>query len=152
MTEGAPITAEPSPPPPKRLFIPALVIGWAVIAFGVWSALRNSTDAGPLSLALIVVGFDVLHDLLIAPLLFLGAWLVARFLPPRFRGPVRAAGAVTMLVVAFSFPLVLGLGRRPTNSSTLPLDYGRNVGLIVLGVWALAGATVAARYARARRA
>ena len=68
------------------------------------------------------------------------------------KGPVRAAGAVSALVVLFSAPLVTRLGQRPTNSSTLPIAYERNAAIILIGVWVLAGAFIALRVARARRA
>ena len=72
--------------------------------------------------------------------------------PAVAKGPVRAAGAVSALVVLFSAPLVARLGQRPTNSSTLPIAYERNAAIILIGVWVLAGAFIALRVARARRA
>jgi hypothetical protein len=144
------MTAEPNVPP-ARWFVPGLIIGWALISFGAWSALRAGDDANPIALAGLVVGFDLWHDLLIAPLLIGGAWLVTRLVPEPARGPVRAAAAVTVLIGLFSFPLLLRLGRRPTNSSTVPLDYGRNV-LILLGlVWAIAGVVAVTRMIRSDR-
>jgi len=137
--------------PRSRWFVPALVVGWAIIGVGAWSALNDSADANPLMLVIHIVAFDLGHDLVVAPLLVGGAWLITRVVPAVARGPVRAAGAVSALLVVISFPVVRGLGRRPTNPSTLPLDYGGNVILILIGVWALAAASIVIRVTRARR-
>ena len=137
--------------PPARWFVPALVVGWTLIGVGVWSALQNSDDANPVALLQLVVGFDLVHDLVFAPLLVAGAWLITRLLPEPARGPCRVAGALTVLIVVFSRPLVAGYGRRPTNSSTLPHDYGRTVVLLLVAVWTLTVAFIAVRALRQRR-
>ena len=120
------------------------------MAVGVVSALGNSDDANPAALVRLVVGFDLLHDLVFAPLLLLGAWLITRFVPAPAQGPCRAAGALTVLIVLFSRPLVAGYGRRPRNSSTLPFDYGRTVLLLLAAVWAVAALVIAMRVRRRR--
>ena len=137
--------------PRKRWFLPALVIGWGLIAFGAWSALRDPDDANPLALVVHLVAFDLGHDLIVAPALLVGGWLIGRLLPPSLRGPVRAAGAASALVVVFSVPLVKRWGQRPTNSSTLPLDYGRNVVIVIVAIWSIAAITVITRALRAKR-
>src|SRR5262245_26977243 len=109
---------EAAPATPRRWFVASLVVGWTLIGVGVWSAVSNSRDANPLALAKLVVGFDLVHDLVVVPVLVLGAWLIGRVLPEPARGPCRAAGATTVLLVVFSRPLVTGYGRRPSNSST----------------------------------
>jgi len=138
--------------PPVRWFVPALVVGWTLMGVGAWSALRNSDDANPVALLKLVVGFDLAHDLVLAPLLVGGAWLIARLLPEPARGPCRVAGALTVLILVFSRPLVTGYGRRPTNSSTLPHDYGRTVLLLLVAMWACTLAFIAVRVVRRRRA
>jgi hypothetical protein len=137
--------------PPARWFVPALVVGWALIGVGVWSALQNTADANPGALLKLVVGFDLLHDLVFAPLLVGAAWLIARLLPEPARGPCRVAGALTVLIVLFSRPLVAGYGRRPTNSSALPHDYGHTVLLLLVAVWTLTLVFIAVRALRRRR-
>ena len=136
--------------PRARYFVPVLVVGWALMGVGVIGALGNSDDANPAALVRFVVGFDLFHDLVFAPLLFLGAWLIARLAPAPARGPIRAAGALTVLIVLFSRPLVAGYGRRPGNSSTLPLDYGRTVLVLLAAVWAAAALVIAMRVRRRR--
>lgn len=134
--------------PSRRIFFPALVGGWLLIAFGAWSALNDSTDAHPFALVVHVVAFNLGHDVIVAPLVFAAIWVVGRLVPSPARGPIRAASAVSAILV--SYPLVRRWGQRPTNSSTLPLEYGRNLVVILAGVWVLAGAAVVLRAVRSR--
>jgi hypothetical protein len=132
--------------------VPAILVGWAIIGFGATRALGDARDAHPFALLVHVVAFDLLHDVVVAPALFLGAWLIGKVLPEVSRGPVRAAAAASALFVSFSYPLVRRWGQRPTNSSTLPLEYGRNLVIVLIVVWALAGAAIVWRTVSARRA
>ena len=127
------------------VFVPTLLVGWAIIAFGARSALGNARDAHPVALLVHVVTFDLVHDLVIAPTLFIVAWSIGKAVPVVARGPVRAAAAATALYVAIAYPLIRRWGRRPTNSSTLPLDYGRNLAIVIAIVWLLAGVVTVRR-------
>lgn len=131
--------------PPAWIFVPTLLVGWAIIAFGAHSAIGDARDAHPVALIVHVVTFDLIHDIVIAPILFIAAWLVGKVVPTVARGPVRAAAAATALYVVIAYPLIRRWGRRPTNSSTLPLDYGRNLAIVVGVVWLLAGLVTARR-------
>ena len=70
---------------------------------------------------------------------------------PQRAAPCWAAGALTVLILVFSRPLVAGWGRRPGNSPTLPHDYGRYVVALLVGVWAVSGVVIAVRARRLRR-
>ena len=137
--------------PPAWLFVPTLVVGWAIIAFGAHAALRNARDAHPFALLVHVVTFDLVHDIVIAPALFLVAWSIGKVAPPVAHGPVRAAAAATALYIAIAYPLIHRWGRRPTNSSTLPLNYGRNLTIVIATVWLLAGVVIIRRVRAGRR-
>jgi hypothetical protein len=145
--ETATAQTEPHHPSAKVL-VPALLVGWAIVGFGVHSALRNARESHPFALLVHVVTFDLGHDLIVAPVAFLVFWLAGRFLPERARGPVRAAIATSVLFSVFSVPLIHRWGKRPTNSSTLPLAYGRNLAIILALIWGLAAVTVAIRTIR----
>jgi hypothetical protein len=116
-----------------------------VIGFGIHAALRNRVDSNPSALLQHVIAFDLGHDLVIAPLAVLLGWLVGRMVPRVARGPVRAGLAMTALLIIFSYPLMTRWGRRPTNSSTLPLDYGRNLTIVIVVVWLIAAAVIVRR-------
>ncbi|HSB88233.1 MAG TPA: hypothetical protein VLD86_18100, partial [Ilumatobacteraceae bacterium] len=115
-------------------------------------ALSDARDAHPVALLVHVVTFDLVHDLVIAPLLFVVAWSIGKVVPATARGPVRAAAAATALYIAIAYPLIRRWGRRPTNSSTLPLNYGRNLAIVIAAVWLLAGVVIVHRVrAKGRR-
>ena len=145
-----PVTATEEPHRRSRAFLPAFVVGWLVIAYGARTALDDATDAHPFALLVHVVAFDLAHDLFVAPIVLVVGWLTGRLLPPVARGPVRSAIAVTAMFVVFSYPLLHRWGRRPTNSSTLPLEYGRNLVIIVAIVWTVALSTTIVRVVRRR--
>ncbi len=136
----------------RRWFVPAFVVGWAVIVWGATRALDDARDAHPFALLVHVVTFDLFHDLIIAPAVVLFGWLIGRIVPEVARGPVRAAAAFTAIVVVFAYPLIRRWGQRPTNSSTLPLPYGRNVLIVVAATWAVAAVVVVLRIRAGRHA
>ena len=112
--------------PPARWFVPASIVGWAFIGVGVWSALQNSDDANPVALLKLVVGFDLVHDLVLAPLLIGGAWLITR-LPPG-----ASSWAVSGRRCADGAHVLFSPARRRLGCSAdqlvdpAALDYGRN--------------------------
>jgi hypothetical protein len=128
-----------------RVFLVALLVGGAFIAFGIRSALSNSRDSHPFALAVHIVGFDLGHDLLFAPVLLLIAVALKRVLPATVRGAVAAAASATLVVSTFSYPLIRRWGQRRGNSSTLPLRYGLNLAIIVTAICIVAGVVIARR-------
>jgi hypothetical protein len=134
---------------PSRVgFWIGLAIGGAVMAYGVRGALEGLGTGNPTKLAIWVVGLDLAHDLVLAPLAVLVGMLLGRLLPARLRGPVRTAAALSGLVVLFSWPLIRAFGRRPGNSSTLPLNYAHSVLILLTGIWLVAAIVVTIRWRR----
>jgi hypothetical protein len=123
----------------------AFVVGGATMAVGVLPALENPADAHPLALAVHLVGFDLVHDLVFAPLVLAAGLALRRFVPARVRVPVSLAAASTLLVGVFSYPLLRRWGQRPLNSSTLPLPYGRNISIVIAVIWLVAAAAIIRR-------
>jgi hypothetical protein len=132
------------------VFWVALLIGGAIMAFGVRGVLADLGTDNPAKLATWVVGLDLVHDLVAAPAIVIIGLVLARLLPAPARGPVCAAAALSVVVVLFSIPLITAWGRRAGNSSTLPLNYAHNVAIIVTGIWIVAAATIVIRVIRGR--
>jgi hypothetical protein len=132
-------------------FVVALVAGGLLMAFGARAALDDAGDAHPVALLVHVILFDLGHDLVIAPVAIGIGFLIGKVVPDVARGPVRTATAASALFVVFSYPLIRRWGRRPTNESALPLDYGRNVVILVAVVWIVAAAVIVRRTMAARR-
>jgi hypothetical protein len=141
--------------PPRHYgptFWVGFVLGWSVIAFGVVGVMNSVwLKDRPAEVATWVLGGLVVHDAVLAPLVTVVALLVARLLPQWMRGPIAAALVLSGLVLLFSYPLLRAFGRREANPSILPLDYGRNVIVVVAIVWAVALAVVVVRLLRRQR-
>jgi hypothetical protein len=144
------MSAPQSHRPGRRMMILAFVIGGLFMAFGAKSALGDARDAHPFALAVHLVGFDLAHDAVFAPLIFIVSYLLGRVVPSIARGPVRAAFAASLLFATFAYPLVRRWGRRAGNSSTLPLAYGTNLAIVLGIVWLIAAAVIVRRYRNSR--
>ena len=104
----------------SRWFWPALAVGWALIAVGIVGMFSQRDRTTPFQLVRYVIGFLLVHDVVVAPVVIGVGWLVTRFVPAVARGPLRAALALSALVVAFSWPLLRRYGEHATNDSALP--------------------------------
>ena len=135
----------------SRWFVPALVVGWVIIGMALVGMVRDTSRTKPTELVRYVLGFALLHDLVVAPLVVLVGWLLTRFVPSVARGPVRGALALSALVAVFSWPLLRRYGEHATNNSALPLDYGRTVPIVLAAIWAVALTIIAVRIVIARR-
>jgi hypothetical protein len=135
------------------LFWTGLLVGWSVMGFAV-VGISNSVwlKDRPVELAVWVLGGLVVHDALLASSVTIIGLLLARLLPRWLRGPVAGAVALSGLVLLFSYPLLRGFGRRESNRSILPLDYDRNVAIVLALIWLAAAAVVVARLVRRGRA
>jgi hypothetical protein len=127
-----------SAPTYGRAYWVALAIGAGVMAYG-GIGLVGDTGVGPSAdVAAWLVGADVAHDFVLAPLAcFIGAG-VARFLPRWCRAPVQAALLTTGVLLIVVFPALRGYGRDqvPDNPSVQPLDYTTATLTALAVVWA----------------
>jgi hypothetical protein len=116
------------------------VVGAGIMAYGVIGLLDSTSLSAARSVALWVVGADLLHDLLIAPVVCLLGFVIARVAPAAWRWPVRAATLTTALVLAVAYPALRGFGRDrvPDNRSVLPLDYPTAIATVLAVVWVIA--------------
>jgi len=71
------------------------------------------------------------------PLVALGSVVLVRVVPARARSVVQGALIVTATVLLVAYPMVNGGGRLPDNPSILPLDYPRNLVIVLVVVWAI---------------
>ena len=98
----------------------------------------------------------VAHDAVWMPLVLLAGRLLGRRRgdragAERYRGPVRVAVVVAAALTVATLPLVLGRGRSAGNPSALPLDYPRNLALVLLAVAAGTGIVLLSRKVSAIR-
>lgn len=152
MTPSSPGQTTETASPPKRgvAFGLGLVVGLAVMAYGVVGLLGAAQATQPRNLGVFFLGAGIVHDAVLAPVVAVVAWLIARAVPARLRPPLWFALAGTALLVVVTWPLVRRWGARAANPSLLPLDYGRNVAVGVAVIWAVALADLARRIVAGR--
>jgi hypothetical protein len=153
MSPDPPDTVETERPTYGPLFWTGLVVGWSVIGFAI-VGISNSVwlKDRPAKLAVWVLGGLVVHDAIVASTVTAVGLVLTRLLPRSARGPITGAVALSGLVVPFSYPLWRGFGRRQSNTSILPLDYGRNVAIVVALIWLTTTTIVVGRLVRGDRA
>lgn len=127
-----------------------LIAGGGVLAFGLIGLLTNSTQTRPGNMVKFVVGGLIAHDAIVAPAVVIASFLLARLLPEAVRGGIQATLAVCAVLVVMSVPVLTGKGKDPNDPSTLPLDYPRNLA-IVLAIVIVGGVTLTLLRAARRR-
>jgi hypothetical protein len=136
-----------SQPPARtpRSFWIGLAVGVVPMAWGTWLYLDATPDlARRIDLAAWLVGADLVHDLVVAPLVVGVGWAITRLVPVRLRPPVTVALVLTGTVLLVGWlPLVGSAGG--ANPTIQPRAYGREIGLVLVLVWVGALLAVAAR-------
>ena len=139
---------------PQRVgagFWVALAGGWALIGYGIALLVRGGGAGRVRDVGVWIVGLDLAHDLVLAPLTLLLAVAVSRVVGPRVaRGPLLAGLGATTVVLLLSWPLLGRYGADPRNPTVLPLDYPVAVATVLAVVWGLVVAVIAARVVVAR--
>lgn len=124
-----------------------LVLGLPIVAYGVHGAVEHLPGVQLTSFARFFLGGPLVHDLLLAPVAGLVAWLVGWVLPSFAVGPVRAGLAATVVVGLVAWPLVGGYGATAGEPSFLARDYAASVVVASLLIWLV----VAVQIVRFRR-
>jgi hypothetical protein len=129
-----------SAPRYTRVYWFALPVGAALMVFGAVGLIGDSGLSASVDVAVWLVGADVAHDFVLAPLACLVGVAVARFLPHWCRAPVQAALITTGVLLIVVFPALRGYGRDtvPDNPSVQPLDYTTSTLTALAVVWAAA--------------
>ncbi|WP_157987913.1 hypothetical protein [Jiangella endophytica] len=135
--------------PSGPFFWTCLIAGAGIVGYGLAGAWTDRGDTRPADLVLWLAGSGVLHDALLAPVVVAAA-LATRWLPAAARLPVRLALASSALLTLVFWPVVRGWGRSPSVPSALPLNYGRNLAVVLAVVWLAAGVAFVVRARRGR--
>lgn len=135
----------PEPTPGGALFWVGAVLGVGVVLFGLVGLLDDLPDAT--NWALWFFGGLLIHDAIIVPTVAVVSVLLGWLLPVRVLPVVQGVLVVAIIVTLIAIPVVGGWGRLANNPSLLPLDYGRNLA-IVLGLIAAAGGLLIVRALR----
>lgn len=128
-----------------------LVVGWAVVVFGVHGLVSNWSGSNPPAVLVTAVGLNVVNDALVVPGVLLVGVACRRLLPRWLLLPVQVALIVTAVVVLYAYPLVGSWGKSArAGSSLLPWNYAHNLGIVVGGIWLVCAALALWSWTRAR--
>ncbi|TFD82645.1 hypothetical protein [Cryobacterium fucosi] len=154
----APEPEQAAPGPAMRVARASLIlVGAAALVWGVWVMFDTVRIARLPGVALWVGAAIVVHDAVIAPVLFFAGVLLRRA-GRRLAGTVIAVlqGAIVLgsIMTLIVVPAIVAQtqGRAPQNPTVLPLDYGTNLAVFWVVIAVLATAASAVLYARSRRA
>ena len=127
----------------------ALVIGGAIMTFGVRGAIMELKDTAP-DVARWVIGADLIHDFILAPIVVGIGWSVNRLVPLRWRPPIQAGLFATGVTLLIGWPGWRGYGRHlvPDNPSVQPLDYTTAILTVLAVIWITVAIWLALRLTR----
>lgn len=120
-----------------RTFWTFAAIGWAVMIFGIAGAFSSRSRSAPGEMAAWILGMALVHDLVLAPLVFGAGITLRRAVPSRARAAIQGAFIATGILVVYSFPLLRGYGRRPSNPTIQPNNYALGFAVVAGIVWAV---------------
>ena len=127
--------------PNRRIFVASIIVGWAVMVFGILGLFHDAARTHPGQWVRWFLGGAIVHDAVLAPIVFGIALLIAR-IPRPWRASVQGAAIAAGIVSLTAYPFVRGYGRRPDNPSALPNNYAsgllRALAIVVLVSVALA--------------
>lgn len=121
--------------PGGAAFWAGLVVGLAVLGYGVAGLLDHVTGDALVSWLTIFVGADIVHDLVVAPVACGVGLVVARLGLGRWRAPVQAGLFASAVVLAVAWIPLRGLGGNPGNPTIRPLDYLTATLTVLAAVW-----------------
>lgn len=127
------------------------VAGGLVLLYGVRGLLQHRGATHPYETLRLLVGLDIVHDLLVVPIV-LGLWILVRRVTPAAVAAVLTAGAFISAVVAvFAYPAIRGYGRVTTTPSRLPNNYATGLSTTLAVVWGVLAVVAAVSAWRRRR-
>jgi len=135
-----------APPVNKRVFWVSAAVGVSVMAFGVLGLFHDAARTNPDQWVRWFVGAALVHDFVVAPLVFAVAITTRKLLPPPLVGIVNGALITTAVLAAVTYPFLRGYGENPLNPSILPNNYAINLLWLTGLVWLVAGVTLLRRW------
>jgi hypothetical protein len=130
----------------------SVAVGTAIAGWGAYLFVEAVPDLDRRGQLLAwIVGADLAHDLVIAPLLLLVGWLCTRWVPPTVRAPVQAGLIASAAVLAVGWLPLMRSADHAGNATIQPLDYTTAVATALAIVWIGAAAWAATRWRRAGR-
>ena len=136
---AAPAADRPEVTPPEvgrrgPLFWITALVGGVGIAWGLRGVFVHRIDTRPANWAKFALGGVIVHDVIFAPIVLGGGYLLTRLIPGRARAYVQAAAIIIGCLALFAWPEVRDYARVNNNPTSLPYNYTANLGAVVLAV------------------
>ena len=147
MTPEEPSTADSSI---MFMRIALIVLGLAMLAIGAYALFSQVDLATMPNLILWLVAGLVIHDAIAMPIVAVVGVLLTRGLPSGPRQLIQGGLIVAAVVSLIALPVVIGGGRTPANPSLLPLDYSRNLVIVLALIGLVVGLLIAGLLLRNR--
>ena len=130
----------------------ALAVGGAVMGWGVWLFL-DATSSGTARRSFVtwLVGADLAHDLVVAPVVALAAWALAGVVPDRWWPPVQAGVVISAFVLLLAARPLARPAAAPGHPTIEPLDHPPPPLPALALLWGAVGAWVVGGRLRRRR-
>lgn len=126
-------------------------LGLGAILYGAVRILQSPAAVNPLDLFVWLAGALILHDGILAPIVTVFGFLMARLIPGRARAYIQGGLIVGALVTTFTVVEIYREGKSRPGNALLEQDYTRNLLVILAVVLVLTAALYVARVARDRR-
>jgi len=128
------------------VFWTGVVVGWLVIAWGLWLVAARPPETRPINFAAFFVGLALVHDLVLAPVVMSAGAALRRRAPALAAGAVAAGLVVSSIVVVYAIPLWLDRATKTAqNPSFLSRDPVVGVVIVLTLTWIVVGAVVLGR-------
>jgi hypothetical protein len=132
------------------LFWVTALMGWGLVGWGLRGIFIHHVDTRPSNLAKFFLGGALVHDLIFAPLVILGGYLIARAVPASWRAYAQVALIISGVLALIAYPEVRDYARILHNPTSLPHNYTVNLAVVVAAVWVATAAVAVARRLRRR--
>ncbi len=127
--------------PGGPVFWGGVLVGWAVIGFGIFGAITIGRRIN-YSFAIWFLGGLLVHDFLVAPIVFTVGKALRRVVAGRYRAAITAALVVSAFFVVVSIPFLGRFGMRADNATVLPRNYTTGLLVMLAIVWTFTAATI----------
>jgi hypothetical protein len=120
------------------------------MAFAVRGLLHFHRSTNPWATLKLVVGLDLVHDVVLVPMVLVVGAIVTRLVPGAARRPLVVGLVLSGVVALYAYPFVRGFGRSAATPSRLPNNYATGLITVLAIVWAVVvvGAVLGARVRR----
>jgi hypothetical protein len=125
-------------------------IGVALLGYGGYQLLNNSGATHPVEVATWLVIALAVHDGVIAWVIVVVGWLIARVVPPRARAYVQGGLICAALITLIALPLIYRRGKAEPGLTLLSQNYPAHLAVLLGMVAAVTAGAYAVRVARDR--